>query len=176
MTIPEAITSLIKNEIQKEEVYVKVGKASSIILGEKIFTFIPDDGSAPVEKVRLKSIQTTTGGSFVIIPEEGSYVVIAFINSVDAICLHVEVAQSITLDSPTFTINGGENGGLININPLTEKLNSLVSSVNAFISIFTSHTHSGVQTGGGTTAPPASAPSNAQNFNASDYLDDKVLH
>jgi hypothetical protein len=63
-------------------------------------------------------------------------------------------------------INGSEFEGLVKINEITSKLNDLVSDYN-------SHTHSGVQTGGGISGTP-SLPTNS--FSKSDYENTNVLH
>lgn len=176
LSIKETLTLLIGNELDKNEFYLKTGKATDIELNTFTFTFTPNDQGAAVEGVRLKSIQTPGGGSFVIVPEQDSFVTVGFFSQTTAICLHVELAASITLEAGTFTINGGNNGGLININELTDKLNGLQKTVNDFITTFSSHTHPGVQPGGGVSGIPTTSPSPAAAFNASDYEDSTVTH
>lgn len=75
------------------------------------------------------------------------------------------------IDNAGVVINGGELGGMVKINLLTQKLNELVNAYNK-------HTHA-VTTAGtaakqeGTAAATAST---AQPFNASDYENTKVKH
>lgn len=74
----------------------------------------------------------------------------------------------------TITINGGEFGGLVKIEDLTNKLNALVAKFN-------NHTHSGVVTAvvgqaTGTIGASGAPVSTASDFNKSDYEDEKIKH
>jgi len=74
-------------------------------------------------------------------------------------------------------INGGNNGGVINISELTQKLNQLVSEIEALKATFNTHTHSGVTIGGGTSAVPVTPhSSNFSTFSESDYEDQSFTH
>lgn len=55
-------------------------------------------------------------------------------------------------------LNTGENGGVINVFQLTEKLNQTIKELEQLRSMFNSHVHSGVTTGPG---------SSGSNFNSS---------
>lgn len=92
-------------------------------------------------------------------------------------CSEVERVQmqigstKLQIDNAGVVINGGELGGMVKINQLTQKLNALVNTYNA-------HTHTVATTGtaaaqSGTAAVTAST---AQPFNASDYENTKVKH
>ena len=61
-------------------------------------------------------------------------------------------------------INGGSNGGLVNVAALTDKLNELVESFNQ-------HTHTGNM--GSPTSPPSIL---ATSFKKDDYEDSNVKH
>ena len=97
-------------------------------------------------------------------------------------CSEVERVQmqigstKLQIDNAGVVINGGELGGMVKINQLTQKLNELVNAYNA-------HTHttaaSGSITSGtavATTGTAAATASTAQPFNASDYENTKVKH
>lgn len=74
-------------------------------------------------------------------------------------------------------VNGGTNNGVININQLTEKLNKLVKELENLKTAYNTHTHSGVSSGPGTTAPPVQPYNNTfSNFNEEDYEDTKFTH
>lgn len=80
-------------------------------------------------------------------------------------------STKLQIDNAGMVINGGELGGMVKINQLTQKLNELVNAYNA-------HTHTVATTGtaaaqSGTAAATAST---AQPFNASDYENTKVKH
>ena len=92
-------------------------------------------------------------------------------------CSEVERVQmqiggtKLQIDNAGVVINGGELGGMVKINQLTQKLNALVNTYNT-------HTHPVATTGteaaqSGTAAATAST---AQPFNASDYEKTKVKH
>lgn len=49
--------------------------------------------------------------------------------------------------------NGGENGGFVLTPNLITKLNNIENLLNDLISKFNSHTHTGVETGGGVSGP-----------------------
>lgn len=176
MSLKDTIALLIKNEVDKEEIYLKVGTATNVNVANNTFTFTPNDESAPVEGARLKAVRTSSGGSFIIKPAEGSLVAVGFIDTTNAVCLFVEEAQKVEVNSDLTSFNGGSNFGLVNIDPLTAKLNELVTSVNDLVSTFNSHAHTGVSTGGGTSGPPTASANNANNFNKGDYEDASVVH
>jgi hypothetical protein len=74
-------------------------------------------------------------------------------------------------------VNGGANGGVINIEELTEKLNKLVSEVEELKSKFNSHTHPGVKTGPGVTGVTTQSHNKTfTKFNKSDYEDTNFQH
>ena len=50
-------------------------------------------------------------------------------------------------------LNTGENGGVINIFQLTEKLNQTIQELEQLRGMFNSHVHSGVTTGPGSSGP-----------------------
>lgn len=92
--------------------------------------------------------------------------------------LVVKAAQQVVITSDdTITINEGRNGGLVNINDLTTKLNNLVRELEVLRVLFNTHMHSGVTTGPGTSAVPVTqATSSFSTFSTSDYEDTKVSH
>lgn len=103
-----------------------------------------------VSDVRLKAAIDGVNDGIVQIPVVDSTVLIAAIGnkvSVRAVIMFSEVAEVL--------FYGGENGGLIKIGALVTKLNNLENKVNDIVDKFNSHTHAGVQTGGGTSAATA---------------------
>lgn len=72
-------------------------------------------------------------------------------------------------------VNGGENGGVINIDPLTQKLNQLVQEIETIKAQINTHTHTG--NSGTPTSPPITPISQTiSQFSAEDYEDTKHLH
>lgn len=88
----------------------------------------------------------------------------------------ISSAESINISGEDgAVINGGENGGIINIDSLTQKLNKLVQEIEMLKQQINTHTHTGNQ--GAPTSPPI-VPINQtfSQFIADDYEDTKALH
>lgn len=121
-------------------------------------------GALTVPGVRLRSSLTDDKGSLTVVPKVGTAVTMGSLSGdlSELVVIAVDHAESIVA-SGQITINGGELGGLINIEALTGKLNELVKTFN-------SHTHQGVH---GVTGKPLSP---AKDFDRGDYEDEKVKH
>lgn len=112
-------------------------------------------------------------GSVVMYPAIGATCLVAIVEGQpsDAFLLSASKVERIEVTaSVSIVMNGGYNGGLINIEALTEKINGLVDTFNK-------HTHlvSGVQPGSGSVTAPAPI-SKAANFKKDDYEDSKITH
>lgn len=132
-------------------------------------------GSMEVSGIRLRASLTGRDRQMLVVPQKGSAVILGSLSGdlSDLVVLQVDEIERIE-------INGGQLGGLINIEALTEKINDLVRAFN-------SHTHS-IPSGGVAVSGPAGAASNAQpvsvpaiadkadGFDKSDYEDTKVKH
>lgn len=74
-------------------------------------------------------------------------------------------------------LNTGENGGVINIFQLTEKLNQTIQELEQLRSMFNSHVHSGVTTGPGSSGPTLTqATKPFSQFVVDDYEDKTCIH
>ena len=127
-------------------------------------------GNAEIEGVRLRASVTEREREILVVPKVGSSVTLG--------CLTADLNNPVVLqvdEIETITVNGGQLGGLVKIQELTEKINALVDAFN-------SHTHSihtgGIQTEGTAVKQANPAPVNipaisrkADKFNASDYED-----
>ena len=115
-------------------------------------------GGIAVPDVRLRASEAATDAQMLITPKMGTAVVVGSLSGdlTQLVVLAVDQIESIT-------INGGKLGGLINIEPLTQKINELVRAFN-------SHTHQGFH---GPTGPPLKT---AQPLNRNDYEDTKIKH
>ena len=77
----------------------------------------------------------------------------------------------------TIQFQEGSNDGLVNINDLTSKLNKTISELENLRTAFNTHTHSGVQTGGGISATPLQLITQAfSKYTKDDYEDKKCIH
>lgn len=85
--------------------------------------------------------------------------------------------SKITVKDGLIQFNDGSYGGMVEVANLTTKLNNLEKLVNDFITKYNTHTHTGVQTGGGTsavtTAPETGSLTPTQQ---SDIENTKVTH
>lgn len=97
----------------------------------------------------------------------------------DKVSLNIS-GDKVTLDAEKIEINGGDNKGMIKIEKLTEKINSIIETFNG-------HTHTlttgSVQVEGTpakqTNVAPITVPaitSQAQTLNKTDYENDKFTH
>lgn len=91
-------------------------------------------------------------GSVVLIPEKGSLCIIAVVEGVDTECLLIsadKVERVKVKASTELVFNGGELGGLVKVQELTDFLNGVIDKFN-------SHTHRivGVTPGSGTVVSP----------------------
>lgn len=152
----------------------------------------PINEGAPLLGVNLQANQEADYG-ICVFPEKGSYVIVGFVaDGAAGVVLTTEKIESaevvigdnsaiidadgITLSSggmsaelshDAITLNGGNIGGLVDIQRLTQKLNELVDSFN-------SHTHAGTCPAGAVSTDMPALP--AKPFAAPDYEDTTVIH
>ncbi len=117
-----------------------------------------DLGNITVPDVRLRASEASEEGQLLVTPAIGSAVIVGSLSGdlTQLVILAIDRAESIV-------INGGKLGGLINIEPLTQKINDLIKAIN-------SHTHQGTH---GPTGPPLQP---AKQFNRRDYEDSNIKH
>lgn len=156
-------TALFTAEVKSVE-----GETCTVLVGE---LEVPD--------VLLTPADEGAKGKLVITPKVGSQVTVADLSGGELrhlAVVHWGEVEKISLTADSIELNGGENGGMVNIKELTQKLNALVQAFNA-------HTHT--VTGSGTMTPtgaiavaanatPVANP--AQTFNTRDYEDTKITH
>lgn len=166
----------------------------------------PINESAPLLGVNLQANQEAECG-VCLFPEIGSFVVVGFVaDGAAGVVLLTEKIESAEivigdtsavisadgvrfdvggisahLDKNAVTFNGGDLGGLVKAEALTDKLNELTQTVNALITSYNAHTHITTATVGATTAPGVISPTTeqaqqAQPFSRSDYENEKVKH
>lgn len=128
-------------------------------------------GDAEIEGVRLRASLSARERQILVVPKIGSPVTLG--------CLTADLNNLVVLqvdEIESITVNGGELGGLVKIQELTEKINALVDAFN-------SHSHTllpgTVVTTGGTNVAPISVPEvakKAARLNRNDYEDTKITH
>jgi len=138
----------------------------------------PLDGSAPLLDINLQANQGSNFG-VVVYPKVGSYVIVgptcgsrAFVvwttDEIDRVEVKIG-GTSVEADGDGIIFNGGERGGLVKINELTQKLNGLVNIVNNFINIYNNHTHVCTSPGSTSATPLPMQADSAETFNKNDY-------
>ena len=121
-------------------------------------------GGVDVPGVRLKASETEDQGRMLVTPKVGTAVTMGSLSGDlrELVVVQVDCVE-------TIEVNGGQLGGLINIEELTAKINELVDAFN-------SHTHQvTVAHPGGTftTVKPMKA---ANRFDKGDYEDETIKH
>lgn len=132
-------------------------------------------GDADIGGVRLRASLTDRDRQILVVPKIGSCVTLG--------CLTADLNNPVVLqvdEIESITVNGGELGGLINVQALTDKINELVDRFN-------SHTHTigtgAIRTSGSAAAQTNPGPVNvpavsrkAAKLDRKDYEDDTVKH
>ncbi|MBQ9255012.1 MAG: hypothetical protein IJ180_09605 [Bacteroidales bacterium] len=124
-------------------------------------------GDLVLSEVRLCSVIDGNDNNLVIEPKENSKVLVMDMSGGqmrDLVVIKVSEVESIS-------VNGGKLGGLIKIDELTRKINSLIDTFN-------NHTHLVNTTGSASKqSGTASATMNKmESLNKSDYEDEKIRH
>jgi hypothetical protein len=118
--ILEAVQALAKTD-QLSEFESIVCKASDINTTELTCTATPIDGTAEFFDVRLNA---NSQKGFVLIPKNNSIIIICQTSETSAFVSMVSEVDQIYL-------NGENNGGLVNVNDLTTKINQLVTQITS---------------------------------------------
>ena len=124
-------------------------------------------GAETFEGVLLTPLVDDDDTKILITPKVGSTVLVADLSEGQRRLLQVVVFSAVQ----SITINGGELGGLVNVDDLVTKLNALVSTFNQ-------HTHAVSTTGtaAAQTGTAAAVVTLADSFIASDFQDEKIKH
>lgn len=156
----------------RKSICTMVGKSGGIAFTAQVVSVdgeccTVDYNGLQVSDVRLRAVVNGEQSKILVTPKVGSYVMVVSLTDdmTQLIVSAFSEVDKIEIDTGKIVLNGGQNGGIVNITQLTQKLNDMVNMFNA-------HMHTAPI--GGTTTPPIGAP--AAPFNASDYNDDKILH
>lgn len=122
---------------------------------------LPVNGEVEIENVLLS---TVSNDGMVLIPEVDSLVMVttskyspsyvSLFSDLSKIIIVIGESKLEIVDG-SIKFNDGTLDGLVKVNSLVTKLNNLENLVNDLISKYNSHTHTGVQTGGGTSGTTA---------------------
>lgn len=113
---------------------------------------------------QLRATEVDNDGQMLVVPKVGSAVVLACLSGDyrQMVVIAVDEAERIEM-SGEVVINGGKNGGMVNITDLTKILNNMITSYNT-------HTHA---VAGAATKPVEKVVQSVKN---SDYEDKHVKH
>lgn len=168
---------MTEDEVLKN-LWSKSGQPVSAVLEwAEVLSINPEEQTMDVRAVSdgLELFDVQLGaGSVVVYPKVGSLCIIGLLEGMatDAILVSASKVERIDITASTvISLNGGKNGGLINIETLTERINSLVDTFNG-------HTHQVSTTGSATaqTGTAAAPATKAEKLNKEDYEDNKVTH
>ena len=148
MSISSVLSEFVSIGIEQEQIYSKIGIASEIDLDKYTFTFTPSDGGAQVLDAQLKTAISSFEESFIVVPKEGSLVIVTFIEKENGFLSHAKEASRIIInsdlvkaDAQSWVFNGGDLGGLIKIEQLVSKINALEDKVNSLSTSYNNHIH-----------------------------------
>ncbi len=178
--IRDLMLKLTEND---DEIFSTVGEVSDVDESARTCTITPANGTAQIIGCRLQSGIDSQSG-FVMIPKEGSNAVATFLSNETAYLALMDAVDKILIDTDLVEFNGGDNGGLINIQSLVDKINAVESSINNHITVFNTHTHITTATIGPTAVVGVIAPTipgdNTNTITPSttvnDLEDDKIKH
>lgn len=170
MTDDEILKDLFNNRGGSMKVIAALQWAEVISVNQEEKTM---DVKALSDGLEVYDVQLGVG-SVVMYPKPGSMCLIGMIEdqNTNAILISAEEVDIVEITASTeISFNGGANGGLINIDALTEKINSLVQTFN-------DHTHL-VNTQGTATAQSGTAQATtnkATKLRKEDYEDNLITH
>ena len=157
-------TALFTAEVKSVE-----GETCTVLVGE---LEVPD--------VLLTPADEGADGKLLITPKEGSQVTVADLSGGELrhlAVVHWGEVEKISLTADSIELNGGDNGGLVKIEALTDKINNIEKDINKLKQAFT--TWVPVPQDGGASLKGGVASWAAQQLvqtRVSDLEDDKITH
>lgn len=157
-------TALFTAEVKSVE-----GETCTVLIGE---LEVPD--------VLLTPADEGADGKLVITPKVGGQVTVADLSGGELrqlAVVHWGEVEKISLTADSIQLNGGDNGGLVKIEALTDKINNIEKDINKLKQAFT--TWVPVPQDGGSSLKSGVASWAAQQLvqtQVSDLEDDKITH
>ena len=159
MTIKEIIEKASKGD---DEIYSIVATVDEVDESARTCTCTPINDGAQLFNVTLQAARSASTG-FVQIPAANSHVVVTFLSKYTAfVSLCVEV-DKVLLNCDEITLNDGDNGGLIIIADLVNKINALEDAHNGLVQSFNLHTHNTTATISASAVVGVITPTTSQN-------------
>jgi hypothetical protein len=142
--IAKIIREIVRSETRPE---LFSGVVKSVDTTNNTCAVEPVDGSAIMPDVKLRAVGDSNTSGVVIAPKVGANVIVAKImgNYNNTVLLLTDVIETVTINSTGFKlelsstgdlkINGGNNGGIVKVSALVQRLNALESELNNLKSI-----------------------------------------
>ena len=113
---------------QENELYSKQGTVKSVDLSERTCIVTPTDGGPDILDVYLEADSgDSTNKGFFVVPAVGSLVIATFTSKEEAfLSAYTEISQVVAKQGE-WVFNGGDNGGLVKVKELTDRINELES-------------------------------------------------
>lgn len=133
--------------------------------------------------VKLKAVTTEKYGHIIYPVIESTVLISQIGEDNDFVVLHCDQVAKIfwkvgdmtmELTEEGFVFNEGENKGMVKLPELVQKLNNLENKMNEFISWSSTHTHTGVMAGGGSSGPAVGVVGSITPTQESDIENDKI--
>lgn len=177
----DTLFELIDIWAKEQQIYSKQGTVKSVDTDAKTCVVTPSDGGPEILDVRLESDEDTSNKGFFIVPAVNSLVIVSFMSPQESFISCWTSIDEIIAIQGQWTFNSGDNGGLVKVDDLTQKLNKLVTEVNALKDIFNNHIHTTTATVGPTAVPGVIAPTtttanDASRFTKGDFENEDVVH
>lgn len=164
---------------QENELYSKQGIIKSVDLNERTCVVTPTDGGPDILDVYLEADSgDSTNKGFFVVPDIGSLVIITFINKEEAFISAWTQINNVIVKSGEWVFNDGDNGGLVKVKKLTDRLNDLEALFNQLKTDLTNWVPA--PTDGGTALKTVLSSGfltkNIPNSKEEDFENNSVLH
>lgn len=173
--MPEIKELLQKIAKEGLEVYSVPAKVTEVDEDTRTIDVEPLNGDPEIFGVNLQADPEQEDG-IVLIPTKDSTVLVTFLDNTRAFVSLFSQVDKVLVDIEEYTFNGGDNGGLINIEDLVTKLNNVENKVNTLLTTLKSITVPLAPSGSVPFAPFFSSVTDLTTTSKSDLEDDKIKH
>jgi hypothetical protein len=124
MTLLGVLNKIFNIFLAREKIYSIVGVVSDIDVSTRTCTVSPIDDSPDLFDVRFQASESLSEG-INIIPTDGSFVVVSFMNKTTAVIINTSDIDKIEITTDLIEFNGGTLDSMVTINELVTKINRL---------------------------------------------------
>jgi hypothetical protein len=133
-----------------QNIAIATGVVSTVDAEKSVCDIELDSEGADLLEVRLRAVIDDADAGMIAIPKLGSEVVIGKINTSQWVVLVTSELEEVRLKIGNITcvinesgivLNGGDLDGMVKINDLVNRLNTIENKVNSIISHYNTHNH-----------------------------------